>query len=293
MKIFMTAALSVSAILAVSAPAAATPVGEQFQARQDIVGGGGGAYHGRGEGDLGEVNDGGFDAFDGYGAYVAEVLADNGWPIWTDSPLGLTVTRRTELLGGNVYRFFDTFTNNIGQAISGTLLFYGEMGSDSATSVVHQQKGLSVSCQRDLDCYSDPIVAHVSGNNAMGAGNPWLPSRDDDFGRKDVYVAGFDVRNIGVGESVSLLNFAFLAREIDGTTENDVTLAMNTGLALLADPRLEGLNDAERARILNFTLTAPVAVGVPEPATWGLMLAGFGLVGSAMRTRRRAVRFAA
>jgi hypothetical protein len=26
---------------------------------------------------------------------------------------------------------------------------------------------------------------------------------------------------------------------------------------------------------------------VPEPATWGLMLAGFGLVGAGLRSRRR------
>ena len=27
--------------------------------------------------------------------------------------------------------------------------------------------------------------------------------------------------------------------------------------------------------------------GVPEPATWGLMLGGFGMAGAAMRRRRR------
>lgn len=31
----------------------------------------------------------------------------------------------------------------------------------------------------------------------------------------------------------------------------------------------------------------PVATAVPEPATWALMLAGFGLTGAAMRRRRR------
>lgn len=41
------------------------------------------------------------------------------------------------------------------------------------------------------------------------------------------------------------------------------------------------------------TFTAAVAQGsVPEPASWALMLAGFGAVGGAMRYRRRAVRFA-
>ena len=33
--------------------------------------------------------------------------------------------------------------------------------------------------------------------------------------------------------------------------------------------------------------------GVPEPATWALMIMGFGAVGGAMRVRRRAVHFAA
>ena len=46
------------------------------------------------------------------------------------------------------------------------------------------------------------------------------------------------------------------------------------------------------------TLTALAQVGagatpaVPEPATWGLMIAGFGLVGASMRRRSTAVRFA-
>ncbi len=30
-----------------------------------------------------------------------------------------------------------------------------------------------------------------------------------------------------------------------------------------------------------------IAAGVPEPATWGLMIAGFGLIGGAMRRRRK------
>ncbi len=37
---------------------------------------------------------------------------------------------------------------------------------------------------------------------------------------------------------------------------------------------------------------AQVNLGVPEPASWALMIAGFGLAGGAMRVRRRTVRFA-
>jgi hypothetical protein len=36
-----------------------------------------------------------------------------------------------------------------------------------------------------------------------------------------------------------------------------------------------------------------VVAGVPEPATWGLMLTGFGMVGAGMRARRRSVAFSA
>ena len=31
------------------------------------------------------------------------------------------------------------------------------------------------------------------------------------------------------------------------------------------------------------------AAGVPEPASWGLMIGGFGVVGGALRSRRRTV----
>jgi hypothetical protein len=39
-------------------------------------------------------------------------------------------------------------------------------------------------------------------------------------------------------------------------------------------------------RIDDISGTAALAVGVPEPATWAMMIAGFGLAGGAMRRRR-------
>ena len=39
-------------------------------------------------------------------------------------------------------------------------------------------------------------------------------------------------------------------------------------------------------------ITAINVAGVPEPASWALMLGGFGLVGRAMRSRRSKVAFA-
>ena len=38
--------------------------------------------------------------------------------------------------------------------------------------------------------------------------------------------------------------------------------------------------------------TASLGAAVPEPATWGLMILGFGAIGGAMRVQRRKVVFA-
>lgn len=37
----------------------------------------------------------------------------------------------------------------------------------------------------------------------------------------------------------------------------------------------------------SFTVNILAAAGVPEPATWGMMIAGFGMIGGAMRRRRQ------
>ena len=51
---------------------------------------------------------------------------------------------------------------------------------------------------------------------------------------------------------------------------------------------------ADQVGFDNITLGSEVAGNVPEPATWAMMIAGFGFVGGAMRYRRRnlAVSFA-
>ncbi|WP_254621032.1 PEPxxWA-CTERM sorting domain-containing protein [Sphingomonas sp. CL5.1] len=57
---------------------------------------------------------------------------------------------------------------------------------------------------------------------------------------------------------------------------------------------IDTMGDPERVTITGIT-TQPPGIGgsVPEPATWALMIMGFGAVGGAMRVRRRAVNFAA
>ncbi|KQS01504.1 hypothetical protein ASG11_17780 [Sphingomonas sp. Leaf357] len=44
---------------------------------------------------------------------------------------------------------------------------------------------------------------------------------------------------------------------------------------------------------VDFTyIQRPIAAAVPEIGTWGMMIAGFGMMGGAMRYRRRSVRIA-
>lgn len=42
----------------------------------------------------------------------------------------------------------------------------------------------------------------------------------------------------------------------------------------------------------NYTVTIAVSPAVPEPTTWAMMIAGFGMIGGAMRRRTTRVRFA-
>ena len=53
---------------------------------------------------------------------------------------------------------------------------------------------------------------------------------------------------------------------------------------------LLGVNDDifdDNSGSLTMQVSGPTAAGVPEPATWAIMLAGFGGLGVAMRSRRR------
>ena len=50
-------------------------------------------------------------------------------------------------------------------------------------------------------------------------------------------------------------------------------------------------NEATGSATVNAgSVMVPLATAVPEPATWGLMILGFGGVGGILRTRKRAVR---
>ena len=258
-----------TAVLAISTSAHAV----QFQAEGGIFNGVdyGTSYAGAGgttplyNQALGAVSaDGSNGAFDAFGFYNAGVGS-------------LTQQRQVDLLSGNVYRFFDTFTNNTGATITTTLNFFGNLGSDGDELISFNSGGLIVSCEDDWSgaCGGGvPVLALVSGNNGLGQASI-TPDR---------YNVSFSI-TLQAGQSLSLLNFAFLASELDGPTAADQLLAKATGQALLNAPRLDGLTAAQIGSIANFNITP-----VPEASSWAMLMAGLGVMGVLrVRSRRTAV----
>lgn len=66
------------------------------------------------------------------------------------------------------------------------------------------------------------------------------------------------------------------------TDWRDGTIAFTTGTAAQLSLRAAGTSDSYGIYIDDVRLTG---AGIPEPAAWAMMLAGFGLVGSAMRRK--------
>ncbi|WP_239018168.1 PEPxxWA-CTERM sorting domain-containing protein [Sphingomonas flavalba] len=70
-----------------------------------------------------------------------------------------------------------------------------------------------------------------------------------------------------------------------GTLVGSITMnSLNTSTISIAAPG--GSFTSESGQFLGFAQT-PQLGGVPEPAAWALLIAGFGLVGGALRSRRR------
>lgn len=57
-----------------------------------------------------------------------------------------------------------------------------------------------------------------------------------------------------------------------------------TSAGFVSNPTTNGISDMRQIRLGG---VSQLAAAVPEPATWAMMLLGFGLVGGAMRSRRK------
>jgi len=109
------------------------------------------------------------------------------------------------------------------------------------------------------------------------ANNPFLPSAAMLFG---VRGAGGNVFQDTVSHSGSVLskmNWTNYTFEFTATEAMSTLFFTNTAGGTSGGIYLD-----------NVSIVGPEAVAVPEPATWALMISGFGLAGAALRRRRLA-----
>lgn len=111
------------------------------------------------------------------------------------------------------------------------------------------------------------------------ASSPTPPSRDDGTSfsslsplLQQVFFIGDGLTGTGTGTLQQFFAPAGATRLYLGSTDEIGTYSNNAGSANVT---------------INFTSNA-IAGPAPEPATWALMIVGFGLVGGALRSRRRA-----
>ena len=208
---------------------------------------------------------GGYDAFDNYG-YLTGLGA-------------LTLDRQIDALTSiNTYRFWDIFTNNTADHISQIVRFSGNLGSDSTT--VNDLTDTYRQISHELFSFGhshDPVVALVNGNNAWAAANMNHVLTSGDYYYIDIAL------DLNPGESVGILNFAFLARDEDRDQYDpepelsaDIALALSASAGLVTNPYVDGIDSQELALLVNFDLGGTPPPSVPEPSTF--VLAAFGLL---------------
>jgi hypothetical protein len=122
-----------------------------------------------------------------------------------------------------------------------------------------------------------------------------------DFGITSIDALGsaalITVSNIGTGKTVSY-NPLYLGNDDyinGGTAQNSEKLNFGFLLGSSFTPNIDStyrviLNYGAQQLSVDAKLGAGAAGAVPEPTTWGMMIAGFGMMGAAMRYRRRSAK---
>jgi len=154
--------------------------------------------------------------------------------------------------------------------------------------------GLSADPSFTLDRGIYPSVAYVATGANDGAGvtgYAGLTGGAASFGPSSTY----SVATSGTGRSFAINGSGFGTPYVFVPT-NYVSGTSLGGTSTFAGQTLASLGLTSGSyvfRSANDTVTVNIGAAVPETATWGMMIAGFGMMGAALRTRRRsAVSFA-
>jgi hypothetical protein len=121
----------------------------------------------------------------------------------------------------------------------------------------------------------DAFIPGINGNVAL---NP------SSYTFSAVTVGGLTTLNFSLANSLFTSPIAGLNYYAGQTFENNVTLRLSQSLSYsVAGGATYGPNRLG-------TVNVGSAAAVPETATWGMMIAGFGMIGAAMRYRRRSAK---
>jgi len=177
-------------------------------------------------------------------------------------------------------------TLSSGSAEAAVFAFIGQFSNDTPTPMPN------------ASCAADQVLVNFNPGNSTAAGT----SNFGDFGPSQRHCIRAGVPYSGT------FNFAFAAGDVlfgdtsgfltptatPGVLNSFVTYTATggTGRFLGATGTIDGVGllDRRPARPLNeLTLDGRLSLpAIPEPATWAMLITGFGLVGSAIRRRRPA-----
>ena len=151
------------------------------------------------------------------------------------------------------------FTNSTGALITGLLIGYtGEQWRNGGTAVDSLNFQYSLTSTNIADAENSTAWISLAALNFLAPNNSSVGALDGNLAANQTSLNSL-LSNLSIASGST---FAFRWIDADPTGSDD-------GLA-----------------IDNFSLTAVgAAAAVPEPATWGMMIAGFGLIGFAMRRR--------
>jgi len=180
---------------------------------------------------------------------------------------------------GTALTFSATFNQAVYRNDAGTLDFYYQVIRTGPGTVNDQEvRSFTVS---DFDGFD--VEGFAFGGDPDGAGifvaanNPTLADGQ----------ASNSTTTFGRSPSSGVLTTEFGVNGLTGT-QNSATYIFRTNATAFNTLGTFGVIDGST---LQGTTFQPIAA-VPEPASWAMMIAGFGLVGSAMRRRTSRVSFA-
>ena len=188
-------------------------------------------------------------------------------------PTGQGTLLASQVFTGQAFTFAATFNQAVYRNTAGTLDFYFQVIRTGTGSISNQEiRSFTVS---DFGAYL--VDGYASGPDPDGAGlfiaanNPTLA---------DGTPSG-STTTFGRSPSGSVLTVEFGANGLTGT-ENSATYIFRTNATAFNNQGTFGIIDGSTLQGLTFQPTA----AVPEPATWGLMVVGFGMIGAAARNRK-------